>query len=299
MPSLTPDIIERRRGGIGGSDAPNVFDVGYSSPYGVWAAKIYGLEWRTTPFQQRGHDLEEMCAEKGARHHGISLDRLELGGWRDHPDHEWLFVNTDYEVDDLDTVLECKITDWRFKGEEWGPDKDPEGVPLYITIQVHQQMLVTGASRVVVCVLFVDTWQVRTYEIRRDESILQKLVAGEQPFWFDHVVARRPPPLTNSVDAWDALRMMCTDDKASVELKAETHDLIMQYVTAREDRLAMEKHEKDLRARLAWIMGDHEIGRIGQRVAVEFKSPPSGGSRQLKIPTSYKKEFANGHSTRT
>ena len=287
---LTPEDRDRRRRGLGGSDAPQVFDVGFGSPMQLWVDKVFGYEIAQTPLMERGHDLEQMIAEKAAAKLGLS--DLQPGGWVDHPEHEWMFVNTDYHADGGGVIVECKALDHQYKGHEWGPDGDPDGCSLYVDIQVDHQLEVTGAELAIVAVMFVDRWELRTYPIKPDRDIMARMVEGEHRFWTDHVQAQVPPPLTDSQSAWDALRSINQRPDSAVDLPAETRDLIARYVDTRQQRLDIEKNEQALRAQLAWLVGDAEHGLIDGEVAVRFTS--STGSRRLSIPSSYRREHING-----
>ena len=138
MGELTAEILQRRRQGIGGSDCPQVFSQGYGGRFALWADKVWGSPHEpSTPFQQRGHDLEEMIAHKAAAKLGIS--DIEPGGWVDHPEYEWMFSNIDWRKVGGEVLLECKATDLRYAPYDWGQDGDPEGAPLHIDLQARHQ----------------------------------------------------------------------------------------------------------------------------------------------------------------
>lgn len=288
---LTPEDLQRRRGGLGGSDAPRVFDVGFGSPMELWVDKVFGYDIKPTARMQRGHDLEPLIAEKAAAK--LGLKNLQPGGWVDHPEHPWMFTNLDYTTHDGEIDVECKAIEFQHKGHEWGPDGDPDGCALYVQLQVMHQLETSRADMSVVAVLFVDTWELRTYEIKPDHDLQQRMVEGEHRFWHAHVVPQIPPPLTDAQSAWDALRSINHRPDSAVDLPPDTRELIARYVETRQRRLDISKDEQDLRAQLAWLLGEHEHGLIDGEVAVRFTS--SAGSRRLSIPSSYQKEHINGH----
>lgn len=287
MGVLTEADLERRRGGLGGSDAPKVFNIGYGSKYALWAEKFYGRPLnKMTSFQQRGHDLEPLVAAKVAERHG--LDELVEGGWRDHPEHGWLFANTDYETDGGATLVECKVSDWRWKGHDWGDDGDPNGLPLYIDVQVHHQLEVARAERAIVGVLFADTWDCRTYEIKPDRDIEARIVDAEHQFWHDNVLAGVAPELGDPMSTWEALRLLTEEPGTSTELPTSAVALVDEYLAVKADRLTAEKTEKRLRAELAAVMGDNETGFIDGEPVVFFRQQASGGgARRLTISNPY------------
>lgn len=291
MAELTDEIRERRRGGLGGSDAPQVFDLGYGSTFSLWADKVWGSKDSTNQFQQRGHDLEPLIGEKAAQRHGIT--DLFPGGWVDHPTIPWMFSNLDYTAEDGATLIECKAMDWQWGRHEWGDDGDPEGVPASIEIQGRHQMECTGAERCIIAVMFVDQWDFRTYELKPDADITDMILAGERAFWHDHVVAQVPPPVTDGPSAWDALRQLCSTPDRGVDLD-EHAALVEEFVTVRETRLAAATHEKDLKAKIARLMADAELGRIADQIAVTFKAS-GNNARSLSPTTPYRKQITNGN----
>lgn len=289
---LTDEQLERRRGGLGGSDAPPVFDVGFRSRFSLWASKVWGTEIRSTPRMQRGHDLESLIAEKAAQK--LGLTGLEPGGWVDHPEHPWMFSNLDWLASDAlgRVVIECKAIEYRDKGHEWGADGDPDGCALHVHFQAMHQIETAELDIVYVAVLFVDTWELRVFPIRRNHDLQARLVEAEHHFWHDFVVPKIPPPVTDASTAWEALRQVRQRPDSAIDLPPAADELIEQYLTARAERLEMEKNEKALRAELAWLMQDNEHGMRHGEVAVQFRQPSTGeGSRRLVIPTPYQRNM--------
>lgn len=286
---LTAEQLQRRRSGLGGSDAPAVFGHGFGDPFAVWVDKLWGYPRQATARMERGHDLEPLIAEKAAAR--LGLRDLQPAGWVDHPNHDWMFANLDYTVDGGGVIIECKAPEYRDKGHEWGPDGDPEGCALHVELQVDHQLEVTGAELAVVAVLFVDTWELRTYPIKPDPDIQARLVDGEHRFWDEHVIAQVPPPITDTTSAWDAIRSIGTRPESSVDLPDAAAALIDEYLHARDHRLNLTKYEQHLRAQLARLMADNEHGFIDGELAVTFTPPSTGeGSRRLIIPNPYRKE---------
>jgi len=267
-----------------------VLDVGWGSPYTLWVDKVFGYDRPSTPAQERGHDLEPLIARKVAERHG--LPELTPGGWRDHPVHPELFANTDYENEHEAVIVECKASDDRWGPAEWGPDGDPEGLPIWIDFQVqHQLDACPWAERAIVGALFVDTWQLRTYEVKRDPDLAGQLIEAELRFWRDHVITRRPPPVTRGASAFDALRLIGTRPKSSTDLPWDAYDLIVDLVAARDERLRLEKVEKSLKGEIGALLGDSEHGYLGRDLAVSFIAPDRGGARSLSIPNPYQKQI--------
>jgi predicted phage-related endonuclease len=98
----------------------------------------------------------------------------------------------DYRVwGDAKTLVECKT---RAYTKGWGPDGSTD-IPPDVWAQVQHEMLVTGATRCHVAVLF-GHHTFRVYDIPRNLVFHTALVEKLQTFWFDNVVAQIPPEPT-------------------------------------------------------------------------------------------------------
>lgn len=302
---LTDEQRAKRRHGLGGSDAPAVFDVGFSCAFALWVDKLWGNTITPTARMQRGSDLEPLIAAKAAEKLGFRdvtlASEMTADGWVDHPDLDWMFANLDAICDGGEVIIECKAIEYRDKGHEWGHDGDPEGCSLPVNLQALHQLETTGAELVVVSVLFVDTWELRTFPIRPDRDIQGRMVDGEHRFWFDNVVAQVPPPIADTDTAWDAIRQIDEQPASKIVLPDTARTLIADYVTTRDQRLKITDREKKLRVEIARLMGDNTEGVLDDEIAVEFKQPSTGrGSRRLTIPTPYRKEnITDGNETRS
>lgn len=273
---LTPADREARRSGLGGSDCPSVFGVGYHSRYALYYDKVHGLVDRSNPFQERGHDLEELVARKAAAELGVT--EIVRGGRVDHPEHDWMFANLDFEIPSLDAILECKVTDFRFKGDNWR-----DGPPVDIHLQACHQLIVTGKPVCYVAVLFVDTWKLDdVHEVTLDDDLAEQIVDAEQRFWFDHVIARRPPEMLDPLAAWETQRLLESFGGPKVELSSDQMKIVEQWQQVRAERLEYETAEKHLKGQVAAMVGDATEAVHGGRTVLTFDQPSTGrGSRRL------------------
>ena len=284
MPELTAADRERRRKGLGASDAAGIFGLGYSTPFSVWADKLWGHEVPTTPYMQRGHDLEPLVAAKFEQRHGFTS---RVGGHTPHPDVPWLFATTDYRTGRPDSgliaPLECKTDEAHWNPHKWGPDGDVDGVPDYIDLQVHQQIEVCRSSVAWIAVLLIDRWELRTYEIEPDPKVIDLLLEGAEAFWHDHVLARVPPPITDPAKDWNALKSVPLDVEREVELPADTADLVVEWRRARQDRVAAEAIEAEAKAEIARLMGGAGKGLIDGEHAVTASEHYRGSTLVRKL----------------
>lgn len=251
---LTPAELAARRNGLGGSDAGPVFGYGYGTRFTVWCDKTYGYQQVVTPSMQRGHDLEHVVADKAeARHRLARLEPCDGQAWSSQ--YPWLFTTLDYADVDDGTVVECKVYEWRHSKDAWGPDgSGPDGLPPSILLQAHHQLAVaTWADRVIVAVLFVDTWELRSYVVERSATIHDLLIEGEQQFWEGHVLAGVPPAISDPKRDLAAARAIPVEDRQAI-LDADAERWLSQWADARAARLEADKAVKEAQAELAQRM---------------------------------------------
>jgi putative phage-type endonuclease len=269
MAELTDEERAARRNGLGASDAAGIFQMGYRTPFGVWADKVWGHEERVTPMMQRGHDLEPIIARK-VLERGI-VDELRPGGMVGHTDLDWMFATLDFEASWVVETwpVECKVDESRWHPDKWGPDDSgPDGVPPHYLLQVQQQIEVLGSEAAIVAVLLADLWEVRTYTVPADPKVAELLIEGGDYFWHQHVEARVPPPITDPDRDWDALKSIPLDVEREVDLPDTAAGLVREWRTARDDRKAAEAVEKECKAELARLMDGAGRGLIGGGHAV-------------------------------
>jgi predicted phage-related endonuclease len=261
-----------RRHGLGGSDAGPVFGYGYGTPFSVWCDKVYGAEVEVTPQMQRGHDLEPVVAELFTRKTGEPVKAMTGQHWSTSPGTPWLFATLDYRLRRGGIYrrewLECKTAEWRYAGHEWGPDDSgPDGLPPRYLLQGHHQIAATGAARVIVAVLFVDTWDLRHYVIERDPTIAELLVEGERQFWEDHVLARVPPAISNPARDLEAARAIPVEGGAA-QLGEDDRRWLVQWADANAAVTAAEKEKAEAKAELVRLIGTTGQAEFDGRVAV-------------------------------
>lgn len=286
---LTAEEREARRGGIGGSDVGPVHGVGYGTPFTVWVDKVYGWEQDVTPAMQRGHDLEHVVADLFTRKTGEPAWPWDEGQYWS-ADHPRMFATLDYLVETPDTWLECKTAEWSRQRHLWGPDEDPTGLPVYYDLQAHQQMIVTGAERVIVAVLFVDTWQLRHYVIDRDDELAGLIVANVERYWSTYVAALVPPPITQpsrDLEAATAIPLL----ERVVELGPDGRRWVEQLADAKAAKSAAEADEKEAKAEIYRALGGATAGTVDGGPGVTVSEHDRNGSpvRRLLMDKRWRK----------
>ena len=196
--------LEYRRKGIGGSDASAVLGI---SPFRT-ARDLYfdklnivtaddGGNWVA---MEMGNLLEDLVARIFAKKTGLRIFQRKV--MYQHPRYPWMLADLDYLVEQPDgtlAILEIKTTNynardkWEYNGEEI--------VPAYYEAQGRHYMAVVNLNRVYFCCLYGNSEdEVIIRCIDRDMAYEQELIALEDYFWHDNVLAKNPPPYTEDGD---------------------------------------------------------------------------------------------------
>ena len=192
-----------RRKGIGGSDAAAVLGISpFRTARDLYFDKLgFSIEadeenWVAL---EMGRLLEPLVAEVFARKTELRVYQRKV--MLQHPQYPWMLADLDYLVDLPDggtAILECKTTASHARENWWYNDK--EIVPVYYESQGRHYMSVMNISRVYFCCLCMDSRDAVIRCIDRDMAYEEELIALEQAFWREHVLAKTPPPYTEDGD---------------------------------------------------------------------------------------------------
>jgi predicted phage-related endonuclease len=208
---LSPDQIEIRRSGLGGSDIPAIFGLAYGRrAIDVYLEKI----GEAPPFEGnertlRGSQLESIVL--GWYHEETGGEQWERPPTLRHPDREWQLLTPDAARgvapfdSDLEPLVEAisgkiwlpreEAIELKTHGFHGGKDYGEEGddvVPDHVNLQTryYQSAL---ALPVYPVVALLDTHLLRVFPIYRDLEIEGYILEEAESFWRRHVLERRPP----------------------------------------------------------------------------------------------------------
>jgi putative phage-type endonuclease len=250
-----------RRTGIGASEAAAACGVStYLTPLHVYGRKLGELaEVEETDAMRLGKLLEPVVRAEFTHRTGIPVWAAPCGLYR-HPRAGFMLATPDAILEPAGTLLECKTTTWRLAkklGEE-GSDYIPEEW----VCQAQQQLAVMGADVCHVAAL-IDGRTLRQYVVARDDELIGNLEAIEAELW-ERIINRDPPEPTWSHSATPALvkSLYRATSGETVELPLEIADLWGHYQRLGEDVKALEQQRDELKARVAFAMGDAAIARF-------------------------------------
>lgn len=256
---LTRDQFEARKSGLFASDIPALFLRGwFTDASRLWAEKCMDLvPDRETAAMSAGNRGEDWCRSEARRQLGASgtgpfqILPTKAAGTVHLPREQRIFGAT---LDDYITVgdaigpLECKVV---LDRDLW--EATPDRVPDAYMLQLHAQMLVTGAKRGWIAAAMWP-FELRIYPIGRDERIIDAIIKRGTRFWHDHVVPRVRP------DDWqpalDIFRRVPRTVPKEVDASEELEQAIAAWLAAKEAATEAGRVKDDAYARVLDLAGD-------------------------------------------
>jgi len=190
---LTPEMLEARKKGIGGSDVAAILGLSkWQTKHGLYLEKrgeIPDDPQETSEVQHFGNVLEDVVAKEFERRNDLKVRRRTQHFT--HKEHPFLMANIDRSVDGLKAILECK-TAGQFMVSEWG-DSGSEQFPDYYRVQLEHYMNVLGYKQGYLGVLIGGN-QYRQYYIEQDQELSEMIIQACVEFW-DRVKNGDPPEI--------------------------------------------------------------------------------------------------------
>ena len=197
--------LNYRRSGLGGSDAAPAVGV---SPF-TTARDLYYDKLNIVPAiddddnwvqKEIGNLLEDLVARIFHKRTGYRVYQIKK--MFRHPVHSFMIADVDYFVEMADgktAILEIKTTNYNNRNA-WRDGKD-EIIPFNYELQGRHYMAVMNLDRVYFCCLYGNNeGEVIHRHIDRDLQYESELIALEEDFWVNHVLAKKPPPYTENGD---------------------------------------------------------------------------------------------------
>ena len=180
---ITDKQKQERRNGIGGSDIHHLFNV---EPYGCI---------RYLFMDKRGDIPDYPIIESGAIKRGNKMEDIiideyiEVTGNKvrkvyktlEHKEYKWAKVHLDGEIvgnPNGPGVLECKSV-----GRHMFMQIKQDGIPNSWVLQMMHGMFVTGRTWASIAVLWAEQWEFLTFDIDRDDELIQNIITQGEMFW--------------------------------------------------------------------------------------------------------------------
>ncbi len=293
--ATTEEWLEARQQGIGASESAAVRGASpYSGPLDVYTSKVHpNKEDKNSDAILAGHLLEETVSRIHEEQTGAEVfaptDFLEEpftahALWH-HPERPFILATPERIVTDADRgayLLEIK-TVGPHTIREWA-----KGPPLYVRIQVQQQLDVLGVDECDVRMMPLSDearsmavaigkqariegwnvaealhsassgWRTECYTIERDDEYLREHNEALAEFW-DHVQRQKPPKPSDADDVAKLLKRIWPeeDPSRSVDLAdAQSEHLLARLYQAMDAEKVAKKEKERLRTRMMQMMGD-------------------------------------------
>ena len=249
---------EYRRLGIGGSDAAAILGI---SPFRTARDLYYDkLNIVTADSEENwvakevGNLLEPLVAKIFAQKTGLKVFQRKC--MFQHPHYPWMLADLDYltELPDGRTaIVEIKTTNYNARDNWWYNGE--EIVPIYYESQARHYMSVMNIDRTYFCCLYGNNEdQVIIRHLDRDMDYEEELIALEQTFWNDHVVAQVPPPYTEDGELiLESLRRQygASERDAQPATFAETQFVqIMEYLDLQAEKSELDASLKKIKGKM-------------------------------------------------
>jgi len=237
---LSPEQRELRKKYIGSSDLPAILGLDKFRTIGdVWLEKTGRIakSARETKPQGMGHSFESAVIDYFAAEQGVVVERN-------------LFLTNDIYCSNLDGLIRSvpEVVEAKTSGvdEDFGPTGTDE-IPDRILVQVNEQMHVVSHAlgkdcRVAWVPVLLPSYkhlEVRTYQIKRNDDLLENAIKIGNQFWHSHVLADTPPDIFKP--SIDTLKRVHRQPNKTVTVADE---LVISWIDARDLRLQAEKDEK-------------------------------------------------------
>jgi len=251
---LTTEQLEQRKNYITGSDASGICGMSkWRTPVQIWLEKTNRMEAEDISHLDHikfGNYMEDGVADWFVAETGKKL-KPKSNTMIVHPEHKWMSGNLDFEIDGENAILECKTA---LRDTEWGEGSDD--IPREYLLQVAHYCAVGNFDRAYIAVVFVMKRQMRVYTYERNVDLEVKLIAKEQAFWNNHIVADVQPEPTTEKDIDTLFSVPATTASyASVEQE----ELVKQYAQLKASIKASEDKMELVRDSICAYMKDSEL----------------------------------------
>lgn len=268
--------LAARKEGIGASEIACVLGISpWGSALSLYAEKIGLAEHENLDGNEAvfwGSQLETAIIDGYAKRTGrqvrVFQRLIRSTRW------PWMLATPDAETSD------DGVTWWPLQVKNIGLNSAShweDGAPDYYRVQVTQEALVYGATKITAAALVAGQkliWE----DIEVDDIMSRQIVNLGERFWVDHVVARNPPSADGSKASRTALAQMFPrhEPGKAVALSAEFIDIDQQIVEAKAARKELEAQIEALEIRVREAIADAELASLPNGIVYTYKTATVG-----------------------
>lgn len=270
MSTITNDRLAERSQGLGGTDAAPALGLSpWKTPFELYQEKIGEAPAQETTERMRlGTRLEQVIADEYEHRTGRTLHRVNRS--LQHKEHPWMRASLDRRIVGEQALVECKsVGTYAAKSDEWGPE-GTDAVPVPYLLQVMHYLAVTGYERGELAAL-VGGNELRIYVIRRDDQLIDSMIAREAAFW--QRVVDRDPPTPSTVE--EAKLRWPRSVAVELEATAEVADACAKLAAFKREAKDLEKAIDDYDTIVRSFMGEADTLTHGGKVLATWKESKS------------------------
>lgn len=279
---LTQEQREKRKKGIGGSDAAAILGVNpYCTAMQIWLEKTGRFDPEdisNKPPVYWGNVLEPIVADEYAKINNVKLQKVNQT--LIHPKYPWLFGHLDRRIVGLKKILECK-TAGIFSAKAWG-EPGSDQVPEHYIIQVQHYLSVLDYECADLAVLIGGN-DFRIYSIPRDDELINAMTERLNEFWHKNILADMPPDPTSRLEAEQLWRH---DNGVIINATDDALLALEEFKHVKAKITDLESQKKKAEAALTKIIGEASGIGINDQVIATWKANKNG-SRVLRISGDY------------
>jgi putative phage-type endonuclease len=244
---LTPEQLEQRKSGLGGSDAAAALGLSpWKTPLALYLEKRGELgPVDETEAMRWGSIHEPAILNAYAERAGVPL--VAHPPLIRHPQYPWMFASLDARTGER--VVEAKTAR---SAEDWGEPGSDE-IPEAYLLQVQHYMLVTALPIADVAALIGGN-DFRIYTVEADRELHEMLIEGEHEFW--QRVQREDPPAAQSYE--DVKLKWRVSNASPIEADSAILQAIEDLRAARVQIAVSESLQDSLVAMVCDYMGAHD-----------------------------------------
>lgn len=270
---ITKAQREKRKKFLGSSDLPSVLGMDTWRTIGdVWLEKTgrVVVDEKESDVQEFGSTFESAVLDHFEKKQQVKLKRHK-------------FFTNDIFCSNLDGLIEGsspEVVEAKTSGtaDQWGPTGTDE-IPERVLIQVHEQMYVVSHALgkecriawIPVLIPAYHHFEVRIYQIKRNDALMESAIKIGGQFWRDHVVTDVPPE--SFVPSLEVLKRTRREPNKTVTVADE---LVLDWTEATTALSAAKRRAEGAQAAILAAMLDAEGGRYSSGCLTYFETRRKG-----------------------
>lgn len=256
-PSDRDAWLAQRQLGVGGSDAATIMGANpWKQTYALWLEKREGAASFDNEAMYWGRALESSIRVGFSDKMALTVRPLSNSVFI-HPDLPFVRANLDGAI--VDNVPKALVYEGKTSNapDQWGPTGSDEYPEQYLW-QVQHYLAVTNAPLAHLAVLLFGR-DFRTYQIPRDETLIDALLNNETSFWKSVQDGTPPEVDPDGADALELIRHRFPRKQATITLSQQALELAIVWQETKKEVASGKKRVDLLRASLELAMEGHQV----------------------------------------